>query len=225
MRPRFPPPNFHQTFLDQRIYLWIAAVLVGASLSFCSFVSTWGRGMGNDIPCPLPPQVRPGDEPLQAPVPAAMGEFVLETATLRPLAGFSVDARILSRRNYKSGFESRLSPTDLALGWKRMSEPALVSQIKIRQRDRQYQISGNTSPPLPVQDMLRSSANMQIIPATNAVARALALARKGDHVRIDGWLVDAYLPPSRQPWQSSTSRTDTGSGSSEVVYACALTQL
>jgi hypothetical protein len=225
MRPRFRPPNFYQDVLDQRIYLWIVLLVVGASVSFCSFVSTWGRGMGNDIPCPLPPQVRRGHEPLQTAVPAAMGDLVLATTTVRPVAGFSVEARILSRRNYKSGFEAKLSPTDLALGWKRMSEPALVSQIKVRQRHRHYQISWDTTPPLAEQDMLRSSANMHIIPATNAVARALAFARKGDHVRIDGWLVEAYMPPSREPWRSSTTRTDTGRNSSEVVYACALTQL
>lgn len=77
--------------------------------------------------CPLPPAVGKGNAPLQSDVPDSLRLFTLAAATLKPLAGFSVDARVLSREDYSLGREAELSPTDLALGWKRMREDSVVS--------------------------------------------------------------------------------------------------
>ena len=49
------------------------------------------------------------------------------------------------------------------------------------------------------------------------------LVRRGDHIRIKGYLVnvDAVKPNGSESyyWHSSTSRTDTGDGACEVIYA------
>jgi hypothetical protein len=65
---------------------------------------------------------------------------------------------------------------------------------------------------------------MHMIPANDTVAQALADVRKHDHVRIDGWLVEADAPDGWR-WRSSTTRDDTGGGACEVVYVCAITRL
>ena len=86
---------------------------------------------GAAVDCPLPPGVRPGEAPLQTRVPAALGGFRLQPAQLSPLAGFSIEARVLSREDYRAGREAELSPTDLALGWGRMRDDAVLARLDI----------------------------------------------------------------------------------------------
>jgi hypothetical protein len=69
------------------------------------------------VACQLPSLVQPFEPPRQSPVPPSLAPFRLKAATLTPLAGFSIDARVLSRRDYRSDREAELSPVDLALGW------------------------------------------------------------------------------------------------------------
>jgi hypothetical protein len=57
---------------------------------------------------------------------------------LRPLAGFSVEARVLSRKDYRRGREAALSPTDLALGWGAMSAPGMARRLDVTQSGRWY---------------------------------------------------------------------------------------
>jgi hypothetical protein len=91
---------------------------------------------GTHVSCPMPPLAGADAVPLQSPVPASMSSFRLAVAELQPLAGFSVDARVLSREDYKIGREAELSPTDLALGWGRMREDAVLSRLAIKQSAR-----------------------------------------------------------------------------------------
>src|SRR5688500_16473942 len=178
---------------------------------------------GVPVNCPPPPRVLRGDAPLQSPVPASLAPFRLEAAELRPLAGFSIDARVLSREDYLAGRESDLSPTDLALGWDRMRETPVLQRLDISQSSRWYHYRWQGEPPLPPGEIARSSANMHMIPADHAVAAALARIDAGDRVRIDGWLVEAVAPDGWR-WRSSTSRDDTGGGACELVYVCAITR-
>lgn len=171
--------------------------------------------------CPLPPQVVAGDPPLQSPVPRDFASIPLEAATLTPLAGFSVDARVLSREDYHLGRESALSPTDLALGWGRMRDDDVLARLDIAQSTRWYHYAWRGDPPLPPGDIVRSSANMHMIPSTRAVADALHAVRRNDRVRVDGWLVEADAPDGWR-WRSSLTREDSGEGACEVVYVCAL---
>ena len=173
--------------------------------------------------CPLPPQVEPGQPPLQTPVPEGMMPFLLEPATLYPLAGFSVEARVLSRENYVWGLESKLSPTDLLLGWDRMAEDAYIEHFSFSQGRRYGSYEWRGSPPLPPDEILRSVSNMHIIPHDEQVARELKRVKKGDRVRIDGWLVLATTLDGFR-WESSLRRDDTGNGACEIVYACAITR-
>lgn len=176
------------------------------------------------LTCPLPPRVASGEPPLQTDVPGSLAPFALEAATLTPLAGFSVEARVLSREDYRSGRESDLSPTDLALGWARMTEDAVIGALDIRQSSRWYRYEWSDQPPLPPSEIVRSSANMHMIPGGDSVAQALAGVRKGERVRIDGWLVEANAGDGWR-WRSSTRRDDTGAGACEVVYVCGITRL
>ena len=172
--------------------------------------------------CPLPPPVLPGAPPLQSDVPGDLAPFRLQAATLTPLAGFSVEARVLAREDYHLGREADLSPTDLALGWGRMREDTVLARLDISQSGRWYQYRWRDTPPLPPDEIVRSSANMHMIPANGDVAAALHRVRRDERVRIDGWLVEADASDGWR-WRSSLTREDSGGGTCELVYVCAIT--
>ena len=176
------------------------------------------------IACQLPPRVAPFDPPLQTPAPDSLPPFQLRAATLIPLAGFSIDARVLSRRNYRSDREAALSPIDLALGWGRMREDAVLARLDISQSARWHHYRYSGEPPIPQREIDRSAANMHMIPGSATIADALDDLQAGERVRIDGWLVEANAPDGWR-WRSSLTRDDTGGGACEVVYVCAVTRL
>lgn len=173
--------------------------------------------------CRPPSRLAGDDGAVQSDAPGGMSPFALGNATAQPLAGFSVAARVLSRREYGSDREADFAPLDLALGWGRMREDAVLSQLDISQGGRWYRYRWSAQPPLPPDEIARSSANMHMIPASPSVAAALAEVEAGDAVRIDGWLVQVNAPDGWR-WRSSLTREDTGGGACEVVYVCAVTR-
>jgi hypothetical protein len=181
-------------------------------------------GRAAAIACQLPSLVQPFDPPRQSAVPSSLAPFRLKAATLTPLAGFSIDARVLSRREYRSDREADLSPVDLALGWGRMREDAVLSQLDITQSARWYRYRYGGTPPIPPSEIDRSAANMHMIPGSHEIAAVLDDIEAGQRVRIDGWLVEAQAPDGWR-WRSSTTRDDTGQGACELVYVCAVTRL
>lgn len=181
-------------------------------------------GTAGSVGCQLPPRVTALAPPLQTPAPASLGPFQLRAATLTPLAGFSIDARVLSRRDYRSDREAELSPTDLALGWGRMRDDTVLAHLDISQSARWYRYRYSGEPPIPQREIDRSAANMHMIPGSKTIADALEDIQPGERVRIEGWLVEAQAPDGWR-WRSSLTRDDTGGGACELVYVCAITRL
>ncbi|MGH8212175.1 MAG: hypothetical protein ACREPP_02950 [Rhodanobacteraceae bacterium] len=156
------------------------------------------------------------DDPAQADFESPQPAISFKDATLHPLAKFSLAARVLSREDYRFDAESDLSPTDLAFGWGRMSDSAILRSIDISQGGRFYhwQVRGF---PIPRREIETHSANMHIIPADASVARALKRVRVGDVVTLYGYLVEADKPGGWK-WRSSLTRDDTGDGACELLY-------
>lgn len=126
-----------------------------------------------------------------------------------------MSGRVLSRRDYRTGRESDLSPTDFALGWGRLEDPAIASQFEFSQSNRWYFWRSQTLP-IPKSEIAASAANVHLIPATDAVRDQLASVAVGDQVTLRGKLVDV-LADDGWRWRSSRSRSDTGRGSCEVL--------
>lgn len=135
--------------------------------------------------------------------------------TLDPRANFDITARVLSREDYQMDDLAPISPTDLTLGWGRMSDTAVLDRIRISQSNRFY-FWYTDDFPIPRREIEESSANMHMIPASNAVARALRAVRQGEIVHLRGFLVNVHRDDGRA-WNTSLTRDDTGAGACEVV--------
>ena len=156
------------------------------------------------------------DDPVQINFDTPQPTTAYKDATLRPLARFSLTARVLSRDDYHFDAAANLSPTDLAFGWGRMSDSAVLRQIDISQGNRFYYWRTRTFP-IPRRETETHSANMHLLPANALVAHELKRVRAGDVVTLDGLLVEADKPNGWH-WRSSMARDDTGDGACEVVY-------
>jgi len=174
------------------------------------------------VTCPRAPAFTRVDQPRQTEVNGKISPFRLGDATISPLAGFSLQARVLSREDYALDAESEFSPTDLALGWGPMSEPGMADRLSISQSSRFYYYRwGGEGPPIAPDEIVRNSANIHMVPADAGVARALASVDAGDMVSVNGWLIRIDRDNGWH-WQSSLTREDSGSGACEVVFVCSI---
>ena len=182
------------------------------AIAVCAF-GGWQHFRGTAVS--QPPGVLAPEPPRQRsldPVPT----LSLPGYRISALAGFSLEARVLARRDYSLGRESDLSPTDLALGWGPMSDSTVLEALDIRQANRWYTWRAE-SLPLPRRTIERSSANMHLIPAHPQVADALEAVRPGMLVRLEGYLVEAQAADGWR-WRSSLTRDDVGDGACELVW-------
>lgn len=166
--------------------------------------------------------------PEQRPIAAADAEpWRVGRWQLTPLATIALEARVLGREDYRFDALASLVPTDLALGWGAMSDRDIVAAFDIRQRGRFYfrqPRAADGALPIPRDEVIRSSANMHLIPADAAVARTLDRVRVGARVRIEGRLVAARADGG-VTLRSSLRRDDSGAGACEVIHVEALTVL
>ena len=139
------------------------------------------------------------------------GEF-----RLKPLARFSIEGRVLQRKNYSYDRNAVLSPVDLAIGWGRMSDQAVLDRLKISQSMRFYWYRYQMPPPIPQDEIIRHSTNVHIIPLDGATKKACRSLRVGELIRLEGQLVEASSPKIGT-WRSSLRRDDTGNGACELL--------
>lgn len=136
---------------------------------------------------------------------------------IRPLAAFELEARVLRTESYWGFGAGRLSPVDVAFGWGRMSDEAVLDALDIDQSGRFYFWRYEGSPPIPRREIETSSANMHLIPATNDIESSLKKLRTGHIVRLRGYLVEAR-DDDGFVWKSSLSRADTGNHACELIW-------
>lgn len=187
-------------------------LLIGAFLLFvlAGALSHWRHRPLHPLPGELAP-----DAPEQVDL-AHGAQLQKGDVTLTTRAHFDITARVLSRADYSWGADARLIPEDLALGWGRMSDSAVLASIEITQSGRFYYWHVNRFP-IPRREIETSSANMHMIPADAMVRRELQQVRQGQLVHIEGFLVDASRADGWR-WNTSMTRGDTGAGACELIY-------
>jgi hypothetical protein len=160
------------------------------------------------------PGVLAAEDPQQTAVNVAEPQTI-NGYQITPLADFNIKARVLASSNYHLGREAELSPVDLALGWGRMSDEAVLKQIDIRQSNRFYYWHVDAFP-IPREEIESHSANMHMIPADARIEKILKSARVGQLVQLRGYLVEAKSADGWR-WQSSLTRHDSGNGACELL--------
>ena len=139
---------------------------------------------------------------------------------LKPVATFSLEARVLSRKSYRHDRESDLSPIDLALGWGPMSDSEVLQPFRFSQWGRWYRYK-TSEWTIPKSDVVRHSANMHFIPSSPELHTKLESIVVGHIVLIEGTLVNVRAEDGWR-WNTSISRKDDGAGSCEVIWLTSL---
>lgn len=186
---------------------WAWLLLALAALAWCQHAKR---------PFPRSPGVLVADAPLQQALDRGTAALRKDAIAIKPLAKFSLSARVLARADYRWDKGATLIPVDLALGWGRMSDSSILDKVNISQSGRFYfwQVSEF---PIPEREIIESSANMHLIPADGQVEREIKRSQTGDIVTFDGYLVEADWPDGYK-WVSSLTRSDTGAGACELVW-------
>ncbi|MFA7543011.1 MAG: hypothetical protein WCY84_01440 [Candidatus Cloacimonadaceae bacterium] len=146
-------------------------------------------------------------------------QFGKEKYTLQPQAEYSISAYLVSKRSYHRGYMHRLSPWDYGLIWGEV--PNQLEHLKFNQVVRFLLFKYKFGAPIDVEYIQRHLANTHLIPANQNIRRALRYARKGNTVRLEGYLVNVTGTKKGRAtgtWQSSMSREDKGNGACEVMY-------
>lgn len=133
-----------------------------------------------------------------------------------PLATFDITARVLSTERYWLDKEAKLAPVDLALGWGPMSDEKVLDELKISQRNRWFYWKSKELP-ISQSQIMHNAANMHLIPANDEIDSKIKDTKTGNLVHFKGFLIKITGEDGWR-WQSSLSRTDTGSGACELVY-------
>ncbi|SNU05679.1 hypothetical protein SAMN06297422_104135 [Lachnospiraceae bacterium] len=138
---------------------------------------------------------------------------------------YEIDALVVHTHDYGGlDLASKLAPRDIALAWGTVAQYNDVVDFHWKQSGRWYSWTGSYDEIAKVggtSGVNTQSANNHLIPADSTVRSMIKRMRRGDHVKLKGYLVnvDATKPDgSYFYWNSSTTREDTGNGACEVMY-------
>ncbi len=187
--------------------------MLRAIFTVCMATAIWWLWSGQDLR--HPPGITAPTTPAQENIPPkSLGDF--RGYQLQAQATFALHARVLHTKHYWVGGEN-LVPYDVALGWGRMSDQAVLDRLEIAQSNRFFFYEWSDAPPIPPGEIVRSAANMHIISANGTVAGAVSKLRAGQLVAMRGYLVNV-TGPNGFHWNTSMTRDDTGDGACEVFY-------
>jgi hypothetical protein len=146
------------------------------------------------------------------------------TYTVTPLYSYELWGMIVSYHHSASfvdishkQWNDYLNTKDVCVIWGRNIETGVYERMTFRNRDFTcfYRYPDRETGELFTENAL---SNNHLLPADPLVADAVLKARKGDQVRLKGWLVSYGLKGAPYARRSSTVRNDRGNGACEVVY-------
>jgi hypothetical protein len=141
------------------------------------------------------------------------------------LANFRVRARVLLVGHYWIGRDAALSPVDLTLGWRLMSNQEILDGLHLYRMRRAYAWTARDGRlPASQDEIIAHSANMHMVPSTDELAARLRAIKRGDLVDISGYLIEIKFADNGI-WRSSLIRTDTGNGGCELVWVIGFKKL
>lgn len=196
------------------IFLTLLTVIVGVLVY--RFIE--GRGIRRGI--------KGLGEPVQTEAEGSAKKFISGyEADITFKAGYEIDALVVHTKRYDSKVSGALAPVDLALAWGKTAEYNDRIDFHWSQSGRycSWHVDDidELMPVGDVENVERSASNNHIIPADDRIKRTVLKIRRGDRVKLEGYLVDVKAADDKGntfTWNSSTTRTDTGDGACELIY-------
>ncbi len=157
------------------------------------------------------------------------------SATIKYKYYYDITGVVTSVHDY-FGFDlySTYVPRDVCLAWGSLKDSLNNPDISYRQHTRQCGISWKNNVIEEADDAFRGAfrtkvshlqmSNNHLIPSTVEVRNQIFGLKRGDHVRIVGYLVNIYSQYEGNLF-SSESRTDSGNGACEIIYVTKVEKL
>ena len=158
------------------------------------------------------------EEPNQTEIVYEIDDFEKDNFIIQPIKNYEIEARVLSKKKYNFGEDSKLATYDLALGWKEMSDIDYLEKINISQRNRWYywRTKDNT---ISKSTVAHNSSNHHIVHANEKIKEQLSNLKEHQVIKMTGYLINATnIDNQKIKLQSSLSRKDKGAGACEVFY-------
>lgn len=155
---------------------------------------------------------------------ASIEPILLETKhgryTLTPVAEYQLAGKVVGKETYSYGWESEISPLDLAIAWGNLAESEHEKYVSFSQRNRWYFYEYKPGSPHDHSSIISHSSNNHIIPASENLLRALKEIGKNEKVILEGFLINlkGTYKGGEVYWNTSLTRKDTGNGSCELFY-------
>lgn len=200
--------------LGRIIWLTLLTIVIGVLL----YRYIEGRGVRRGI--------KGLGEPVQTEAEGSAKKFVNGyEADITFKAAYEIEALVVHTKKYDSKVSGALAPVDLALAWGKVAEYNDKIDFHWSQSGRwatwRVDDIDELMPLGDVENVDRSSSNNHIIPADDSIKKTVMKIRRGDRVKLKGYLVDVDAADSKGntfKWNSSTSRTDKGDGACELIY-------
>lgn len=163
------------------------------------------------------------NEPIQEPY---SGEAILIEAddheyTLVCVAQYTASVLVVSVKHYHDE-DRELVPVDLCVVWGTLAEPEYLHYVSFIQEERGCSCTYEEGSPVDAPEVLSQFVNMHLIPANDTILQAIKTIKEGEKVILEGFLVNVYYEGSIYI-ETSTTRTDIGEGSCEVLYVTRVT--
>lgn len=131
------------------------------------------------------------------------------------LARYSIEA-VVKSKNHQSDYAAQISKYDLALAWGTLNDPVIDSHISYGQNGRFYFYQWSPGTTVSPAYIASHSANVHLIHSSGNILRDIKGIGEDDHIRLEGFLVNANFKDGA--WKTSLTRNDTGNGSCEILY-------
>lgn len=135
--------------------------------------------------------------------------------SLTLLAGYDIEAVVKSTNRLRD-YPAQVSRYDFALAWGDLNRADIDATISYSQGIRHYTYRWSPQTPVSPAYIGSHSANVHIIHSDREILRKVRGIHRGDHIRLQGYLVQVNFPHG--PWRSSLTRTDSGNGACEIMY-------
>jgi hypothetical protein len=170
------------------------------------------------------------DLPFPGPTPIT-GDNGVWSYTLNPLYNYTIVGKIVGKDEYSLAGGNDISPMDLTIANGDVISPRHAGYFTFRKVTRGFMYLYN--PPagaekLSLRYITEHTSNNHLIFADESVHRMAQTTSTGDFVRISGYLITASgrKANGQTTYQgTSTTRSDTGADSCEVVYVRSLEKL